>query len=77
MRRRSWCSASGLSLVRRERAIQALDALLLRFQRAGFREQLVHHQAQMLAIEIRRAPGVGAERFPVRAVIVRNEDLCH
>ena len=37
---------------RRERAVHALDAPLLRFERRRLLEQLVHHQAQMVAIDI-------------------------
>ena len=37
---------------RRERAVHALDAPLLRFERRRLLEQLVDHQAQMVAIEI-------------------------
>ena len=37
---------------RRERAVQAFDPLLLGLERAGFLEQLVDHQSQVLAVEV-------------------------
>jgi hypothetical protein len=49
-----------IALIVSERAVQTLDPALLRLERAGLLQQLVDHDAQVLAAELRAA---GARRW--------------